>query len=142
MNNPEVLKFDELKLGQTASFEIILSENMITDFTKFSGDRNPLHTDNEYAKEVGFKEKIGHGMIIGSLFSKLIGMHLPGKYSVYLSQDLRFHKPIKINDIVQIRGTIEQISTGTKTVKILTEAINKKNGEIFVNGEARVKLLK
>lgn len=134
--------YSELNIGDSYTFEEKITENNVNEFSKLTGDDNPLHTDETYANNTEFKEKIAHGMFVSSFFSKLIGVYLPGKYSLYLSQNLKFHKPIKVGSSVIISGKIIQKIDSVKTVKIETEAKKKESGEILISGEALVKLLK
>ena len=72
------LTFEEIKIGLKKSFEIEITDSLIKSFSELSGDFNPLHTDKEYAISNGFGNKVCHGMLLGSFFSQLIGMYLPG----------------------------------------------------------------
>ena len=102
MNDPANYSFDELKIGLSESFELQITESMVNDFAKISGDFNPLHMDSKYAESTKFGKKICHGMLLASLFSRLIGMHIPGKKSLYFSQTLNFLEPCYIDDNVII----------------------------------------
>ncbi len=133
--------FADLEVGEKAEFQIQITEQMINDFSRLSGDYNPLHTDRDYAKTTQFKGVIAHGMITGPLFSRLIGMYLPGMYSLYISQSIFFHKPINIGSNVSVSGEITQKVDSTDVVKISTQ-IKDSTGLVLVSGEAMVKLLK
>lgn len=136
------LEFLDITLGQSAEFKVLLTEKMVEDFANLSGDFNPLHMDKDYATTTELGERIVHGMLLSSFFSQLIGMHLPGKYALYLSQNLQFHLPAKIGMEVLVHGSVEQIVSAVKTIKIRTEIINSENKQILVSGSAMVKLLK
>jgi len=98
--NDELSKytFDEIEIGLTKQFQITITETMVDDFAKLSGDFNPLHTDNEYAVSSGFHGRVCHGMLLGSFFSRLIGMYLPGKHALHFSQSLKFVNSSTINE--------------------------------------------
>ena len=85
--------FDEIQLGFSKEFLVTITESMIDDFAKISGDFNPIHMDEQYAKSTQFKKRIAHGMLLFSLLSRIQGMYLPGKHALYLSQNLEFRNP-------------------------------------------------
>ncbi len=136
------LSFEEIKEGQKAEFQVEITKELAENFASLSGDNNPLHTDDVYAARTEFKQPVAHGMIIGALFSRLLGVHLPGKYNLYLSQTLEFHKPIFFGSKILIEGLVEQKVDALKLLKIRTRAILAESGEIAVSGMALVKLLK
>ena len=88
---PLELKFHEICIGQINTFQIQITEKMVDDFANFSGDYNPLHMDQNFAKSKNFKNRVCHGMLLSSFFSRLIGMYLPGKNSLYFSFNYIFH---------------------------------------------------
>jgi len=134
------LKFADLNIGDTSNFSKIISKEDVINFSKITGDFNPLHLDNEFAKKTSFKKNIIHGMLAGSLFSTLVGIYLPGKYSLYLSQTLKFKLPIYPGDPVLVRGTIISKGDGINLITLKTEIL--KEGKVAIDGEAIVKLLK
>ena len=134
--------FSAYRVGQRAEFFQTISEKMVRDFARLSGDQNPLHTKKAYAKTTAFGRTIAHGMLGGALFSRLIGMYLPGKNSLYLQQTLKFRKPIFPGARVAVTGEIINKSESMSLLTIRTIICNKKSGEIFTEGEALVKLLK
>ena len=98
--------FDEIEIGLTKQFQIAITESMIDDFAKISGDYNPLHMDEKFAQSRDFKNRVCHGMLLGSLFSRLIGMYVPGKYGLYFSQTLNFVNPTIVDDTVTVTGKV------------------------------------
>lgn len=134
--------YEELAVGQTASFEFTVAEQTMSDFVKLSGDANPLHTDHKYAKTTAFKRTVAHGMIAGMLFSRLVGMELPGKYAVYLSQKMKFHHPMFAGDQVTVTGTVVLKNDAFHVVAIRTEVVHGSSGKLLVEGEALVRVLK
>jgi acyl dehydratase len=142
MVNPVEKTFVEWQVGDIASFEEVISEKLVDDFAKLSGDANPLHTDADYSKETEFKKPIGHGMIAGMFFSKLIGMYLPGKYSLYLKQSLQFKQPIFAGTQVKIVGKILNKTESFSVLNIETKVVDKNNDNVYVEGEAMVKVLR
>ena len=140
MNNdlPE-LTFEEIKIGLKKSFEIEITDSLIKSFSELSGDFNPLHTDKEYAISNGFGNKVCHGMLLGSFFSQLIGMYLPGKNALYFSQSMNFINPCLVNEKIIIQGEVIDKSESTKIIKIKT-TISDKSQKILVDGIARVRI--
>ncbi|MBI3627217.1 MAG: MaoC family dehydratase [Candidatus Sungbacteria bacterium] len=139
---PEAMErtYEELKTGESFSFEVLIDEDLVAAFRQLSGDRNPLHEKTEYARASSFGKPVVHGMIAGAFFSRLVGMHLPGKFGLYLSQTLHFRKPIFFGDKVTIRGEILEKSEAMKTIRVKTEALTQDG--ICTDGEALVRLLK
>ena len=140
MIEPTEAKLDNLRIGQKIEFTEVISESMVEKFAKLSGDYNPHHVDESYARKTRFKKRICHGMLLGSLFSRLIGMHLPGKHSLYFSQSLNFLYPAFIDDKVLVEGEIVKISRSTGIITLKTR-ITKENNIELVTGEAKVVVL-
>lgn len=128
------------KIGDTASLTYNITEDMIKQFSYLSGDINPIHQDEEYAKKTIFKKRIAPGMLISSFISAVIANKLPGEGSIYLKQDLNFRKPVYINDIITTEVTITDILTEKKIIILRTSCINQ-NNVIVIEGSASVKLL-
>ena len=137
MTEPVEAKLDNLHVGQKAEFTETITESMIQEFAKLSGDYNPHHIDEEYAKKTKYEKRICHGMLLASLFSKLTAMYLPGQGSLYISQTLNFVSPAFIDDVVTVSGEITKISSSTGIIRVKTEIINM-NNNLLVSGEAKV----
>ena len=133
-------KLDNLQIGQKVEFTEVISESMVEEFAKLSGDYNPHHIDESYAKKTKFKKRICHGMLLASFFSKLTGMYLPGKGSLYLSQSLNFIAPAFIDDEVTVEGEIVKISHSTGIVTVKTK-ITKENTIHLITGSAKIIIL-
>ena len=140
MIEPTEAKLDNLRIGQKIEFTEVISEPMVEKFAKLSGDYNPHHMDESYAEKTRFKKRVCHGMLLASLFSRLIGMHLPGKHSLYFSQSLNFLYPAFIDDKVTVEGEIVKISRSTGIITLKTR-ITKENNIELVTGEAKVVVL-
>jgi len=140
MTEPIETRLVNLSIGQRAEFTEVISESMIDEFAKLSGDYNSHHMDESYARKTRFKKRICHGMLLASLFSRLIGMHLPGKHSLYFSQSLNFLYPAFIDDKVTVEGEIVKISRSTGIITLKTR-ITKENNIELVTGEAKVVVL-
>ena len=133
--------FADFKVGESAEFEVLITPELIAAFAKLSGDHNPLHTDEKFAKSTPFGCTVAHGMIGGALFSRLVGMYLPGRDALYMSQTLKFNKPIVPGMNVAIRGEVVQKTDAFKVLVVHTTISETKTGELLTDGEAVVKVL-
>lgn len=133
------MKIEELKIGD--SFELCksFSEQDVNLFSKLSLDTNPIHIDEDYAKDSIFKRKIVHGFLSSSLISAIIGTRLPGPGSIYLHQELNFKKPVYIGEQVRALVTINDIKLEKSIIYLQTNCYNS-NNEITVEGNAIIKL--
>lgn len=103
------MKMEEFTIGMSASYEQTITDADIKNFAGISGDKNPVHMSDEYAEKSKFKKRIAHGLMSASYFSALFGTKLPGEGCVYVSQNLKFRKPIYIGDTVKAIVTIKDI---------------------------------
>ena len=78
-------RLDDIEPGLTKNFRVNISESLVNEFAKITGDFSPIHMEEGFARTTKFKQRISHGMLVGSFFSRLVGMHLPGKNGVFLS---------------------------------------------------------
>ena len=133
--------FAEVSVGQRAEFETSIDEATVDAFAALSGDTNPLHTDEAYAIGTGFGRRLPHGMIGGALFSRFVGMHLPGRYSLYLSQSLLFKKPLPLDATLVVSGEVVQKIEAARAIRMTTKITDKASGATLIDGEAMVQLL-
>jgi len=127
---------EELSVGQTAELERYVSEEAVNAFAAISGDTNPLHLDEEFARTTAFGTRVAHGMLSGSYISAVLGAHLPGPGGVYVSQTLSFKRPVHIGDEVIARVTVQDIDLRKGHVTLKTACLVK--GKVVVQGEAVV----
>jgi 3-hydroxybutyryl-CoA dehydratase len=130
---------EDLKIGQSAFFEVSISQKSQDDFAHLSGDYNPLHQDYEYAKGTKIGKPVVYGMYLASLISRLIGMSLPGKRSLIVESVIRFHSPVFTEDTVIVQGEISHISLATKLVKVLIKIEREKH--LCIDGYIQVLML-
>jgi len=129
-----------VKVGDRAEFEKAVTSEDIALFAQVSGDTNPLHHDPEYAARTRFGECIAHGMLTAGFISAALGTKLaPHCCVVYLSQSLRFLRPVKIGDTVKAVAFVKGIEPEKRIVTIETDCFNQ-NGDPVVKGEAVVLL--
>jgi 3-oxoacyl-[acyl-carrier protein] reductase len=134
------MKYEEISIGMEASFSIKTSKQLTDEFAKISGDFNPLHCDESYAETTKFEKRVVHGLFLASLISKLIGMHLPGKNSLILSQETRFIVPCFVGDEISVMGKVIHKSDSGQTITLETR-IQRIDGETLLTGKAKVMVL-
>ncbi|NLD34254.1 MAG: MaoC family dehydratase [Clostridiales bacterium] len=127
----------ELKVGDKVSVTRAFSEQDVAAFAQVSGDHNPAHMDEEYAKGTMFKTRIVHGMLVGSLFSALLGTELPGVGSIYTGQTLKFTKPVHFGEEITASVTVKEIIAEKNRVILDCLAVNPQ-GEPVILGEATI----
>lgn len=128
--------YDALEVGQKASISKTVEERDVQLFAAVSGDNNPVHLDAAFAAETLFKERIAHGMFSGALISAAIACELPGPGTIYLGQQLRFTRPVKLGDTLSVElEVLEKLPKGR--VRLATRVFNQ-NAEQVVDGEAEV----
>lgn len=125
-----------LRKGDYTTFVKKITEKDIFDFAEVSGDHNPAHVDEEYAKNTTFEGRIAHGFLVGSLISAAIGQKLPGNGTIYLSQSLKFRAPVYIND--EITARVEILDFPKENRALLKTTCTNQNGELVIEGEAYV----
>jgi len=126
-----------LQLGQSASYTKTITNKDVLLFAEVSGDDNPVHVNEEYALTTMFKGRIVHGALVASLFSKVLGTDLPGNGTIYLGQESRFMKPVRLNETITATVPVVEILVEKNRVKLETIARNSA-GEIVVTGFATV----
>lgn len=126
-----------LKIGHFAEISKTFGENQVKEFSELSEDRNPIHLDSEYAKTTKFGKKIVHGALFSSLISALLGTTLPGKGTVYLSQNSKFVSPCFVGEKVTARVEVIKIHQSKPIVTLKTTCRNSE-GKMLMDGEAVV----
>jgi len=116
--------FKEIREGMEASFEKIVTDEMIDDFSSMSGDVNPLHLDSEEAKRRGYDDKVVYGMLIGSFYSTLVGVYLPGKNALLHGIDISFIKPVYSGQKLIISGKVTYLNEAYKQIEIKAVVCN------------------
>jgi 3-hydroxybutyryl-CoA dehydratase len=127
------------KVGDKASITKKITTEMVIQFSEISEDKNPLHLDEEFAKTTMFKERISHGMLVGSLISAVIANKMPGEGAIYLSQSLKFIKPVKHNDIITAEVVVDEIIYDKRRLKLITTCTNQNDEQVLL-GEAIVRI--
>jgi 3-hydroxybutyryl-CoA dehydratase len=128
--------FEDLSVGQKASFGKTITEADIVLFAAVTGDTNPMHLNEEYARAGIFGERIAHGMLAAGLITKVMGTQLPGPGTIYMSQSLRFRKPVRIGETVT--ATVEITALNAEKRRATLRTICTVKGEPVLEGEALV----
>ena len=124
-------------VGEEATFTKIISDEDITTFAKISGDENPVHVNDAYAKGTMFGGRIAHGILVTGLISAVLGTVLPGPGAIYMSQQLRFLAPVRPGDEATARAKVTEWDTEKGRITLLTEVTNQ-DGVTVITGEARL----
>jgi 3-hydroxybutyryl-CoA dehydratase len=132
------LTIKELKVGQSYQKSFAITADLIERFADVTGDHNPIHLDEDYAGKSIFKQRVAQGMLQAGLLSGILGCHFPGVGTIYLSQTLKFIKPVFIKDQITLRLEVLEIINDKNQVRLGTLFTNQ-NGEAVVTGEALVK---
>lgn len=133
---PKGLCFEDLTIGMVEALSHKVEDKDVVGFAELSGDHNPIHLNEDYAKTTRFGARIAHGLYTASLFSALIGMKLPGPGAVYLSQTLHFKAPVKLGDEVTVSVEVVELTAKGRRCKLRCEA--KVAGGLVLEGEALV----
>jgi 3-hydroxybutyryl-CoA dehydratase len=128
---------DELTVGDTAEFSKTVSESDIYLYAGVTGDLNPAHINEAYAKKTFFKTRIAHGMLMGGFISGVIANRLPGPGTIYVRQELDFLAPVRIGDTITARVEVVEIIAEKNRVRLRTGCLNQE-GKAVVDGQAIV----
>lgn len=137
MDNTKGKTINELRIGQSACFTKTVSEADVYNYIGVSGDFNPAHINEEYAKGTTFKTRIAHGMISAGFISAVLGTQLPGPGTIYLSQDLKFTHPVYFGDTITATCTVEKLLPEKNRVIMDTVCTNQ-DGKKVIEGRALI----
>jgi 3-hydroxybutyryl-CoA dehydratase len=133
----EQYKLNDIQLGLKKKFKVNVTESMANEFAKLTGDYAPIHMDEEYARTTNFNHRICHGMLLGSFFSRLIGMHLPGKNGLLLSYSIKHLLPCFLNQEIIVEGIVVAKSDATRIIT-LKATISDNSSSLLVDGLLKV----
>lgn len=131
------MKYEEIKINQTYETQKIITSQMVETFAEITGDKNPLHLDEEFASKTIFKKRIAHGILSLGIISSVLGMEFPGPGTIYMKQETKFLKPIYIDEKITIKITVKE-KIPDKSRLILVTQIIKEDGSLGIDGEALV----
>jgi 3-hydroxybutyryl-CoA dehydratase len=109
---------EDLSVGMSRSLRKVIEDADLEMFARISGDRNPVHFDDDYARDTIFGGRIAHGMLTASLISAIIGEQLPGHGTIYLKQSLSFLAPVRPGDLVEATVTVQDIDYSKRRVTL------------------------
>ncbi len=132
-------RWEDLAVGMEAGFEASFTDEMAQQFARISGDVNPLHVDRAYAESVGFSSPVLFGLMTASLYSKLVGVYLPGKYALLEGMDLNFHAPVHAGEELKVTGKIVFMSEAFHRFEVKA-SIRKVDGSLVSKALIRVGL--
>ena len=127
---------EDIEIGMTRSLQKQVTDRDIELFAEISTDRNPVHLDDDYARDTIFEGRIAHGMLTAGLVSAVIGEQLPGHGTVYLGQSLKFLGPVRPGDVVTAEVEVIEIDNAKRRVTMDTRCIV--NGKKVLVGQATV----
>jgi len=127
-----------IEVNQVYTHEFSFSQEEVNQFAQVTGDKNPVHTNAEYAATTLFKRPIMHGMLSASLFSKVFGTLFPGEGTIYLKQSLNFLKPMYVDVKYEAVFTVKEVVLEKHRAVVETAIKDKTTGVICTNGEATV----
>ncbi|MER3428871.1 MAG: enoyl-CoA hydratase [Pyrinomonas sp.] len=126
-----------LRVGDAASVQRTITERDVELFAELTGDHNPVHLDEEFARRTRFGRRIAHGMLGASLISAVLANELPGRGTIYLSQTLRFEAPVYLGDTITAQVMVKQVREDKPIVTLATTCTNQR-AEVVISGEAVV----
>ncbi|SHF32354.1 3-hydroxybutyryl-CoA dehydratase [Lampropedia hyalina DSM 16112] len=133
---PRGVPIEEIKPGMSVSRSQLITDADIQAFAAVTGDRNPVHLSDEYAASTQFGKRIAHGILSAGFFSALFGMELPGPGCIYISQSVKFKRPVYIGDTVV--ATVKVVSVDMERRRVLFETVGTVNDRAVVTGEAEL----
>jgi len=128
---------DRIQVGDAAEFSKTVTETDIYLYAGITGDLNPAHINEAYAKNTFFKTRIAHGMFTAGFISNLLGMQLPGPGTIYQKQTLSFLAPVRFGDTVTARAEVVEVLAEKNRVRLKTTCTNQ-DGTVVLDGEALV----
>lgn len=122
---------EDLYEGMTESFDVTITEGMMKNFLEITGDVNPLHNDDEFAKAKGFENRVVYGMLTSSMLSTLAGVYLPGERSLIREVDVKLKKPVFVGDTLTVSGTVEDIRAQLGIFDMKVTIVNDKGDKVL-----------
>ena len=132
-------KYEDLSIGDSASLKQTASTEYVAAMAELTGDKNPVHLDDEYARSSIFGRKIAHGLFCDGMVSRMLGTDLPGLGTIYMEKHIRFKAPVYIDDEIETTLTIVELTDEKRLVDLSFEC-KKADGTVVAKGNVRVKL--
>lgn len=132
--------FDDLYVGMTESFTVTITQQMMDDFERITGDNNPLHKDSSFAKDKGYREKVVYGMLTSSFLSTLAGVYLPGENSLIREVEVKMKRPVYVGNTIMVSGEISGINRDYKIFDMKVSMTNE-DGEKVLRGKMQMGMI-
>lgn len=126
---------DNIRIGDSASLSKVVTELDVLKFAEASGDRNPVHLDQEFASHTRFGRRIAHGVLVAGLISAVLGMRLPGPGCIYLGQTLQFCVPVYLGDTITATVEVIKVRDDKPIITLRTVCVNQ-DAHVVIEGEA------
>ncbi len=133
-------RFEDIYVGLKEEFQVTVTTDMLAQFCRMTGDVNPLHTDEDFAKEKGYASNVAYGMLTASFLSTLAGVYLPGERSLIHSVESKFTKPVYVGDTLTVSGQVTECNEMFSVFTMKTTIVNQ-NGEKVLRGKMQVGVL-
>jgi 3-hydroxybutyryl-CoA dehydratase len=133
--------YHQLEVGQTFERDYAVTRQVYEDFLKLFGDASPLHVDADYARACDFPDVLMHGAILNGFISNFVGMHFPGGRGMELSVDIRFLKPVWVEDVIRVQGKLAQKLDSHQVVVVHLSLTNKATGEAVASAKVQLKMM-
>jgi len=131
------MNYNEIGIGDSFEMNFLVGDEKVREFAKTTGDDNPLHVDDDFAAKSQFGKRIAHGMLVASFISKVIGRDFPGDGTIYVSQDVKFKRPVFVGDEVKVQIEVYDKNDEKKRLFLKTDVLNDK-GKKVIEGKAEV----
>lgn len=132
--------YDQLTIGMSESFTVTVTEEMLDSFKAITGDINPLHNDESFAKEKGMPGRVAYGMLTASFLSTLAGVYLPGERSLIQQVEIKFAKPVFIGDVLTVTGQIVEKNDSVSRIELKTTITNQ-DGKKVLRGKMDIMVI-
>lgn len=120
----------ELAVGQSESFTVTVTQEMMEDFYRFTGDDSPIHRSEEYAAGRGYPGRVVYGMLGASFFSTLAGVYLPGEHCLLHGVEAKFARPVFIGDTLTVKGTVTEVNDTFQEITVKAEIFNQEGKKV------------
>ncbi|MHA6289104.1 MaoC family dehydratase [Maricaulis sp. CAU 1757] len=140
MSDSPGIALEEMEIGQFAEAVRTVTEEDLDMFAKVSGDYNPVHMDEEFARRTPFRGRIAHGALVASFISGVLGNQLPGPGAIFLGLNMRFFQPTRIGDVVTTRVTVKEVDL--KSRKAVMDCECRVGDTLTMKAEAEVMVRK
>ena len=131
------LRFEDFTVGREYRETIKITDDMVRKFAELTGDMNPLHLDESFARKSRFGKRICHGMLVASMISRIMGMNFPGPGTVIVKQLLKYRAPVYVDETVEVRVSVLEINSDKKRI-ILDTPVYKKDDTKAIDAQAEV----